>query len=139
MDLPGAEDSLLIRTDYSDDLAWEQIAEAIRAPAGEFRAYVAVVSDRRYQGLSAAEVVDLLPEDFDKSFIFIGDETTVRHPEHPVLVVDLYEERGRTFRVIPSQMWSVENNLSIANMDFDEFVDYVEADGVFRGFPDSAG
>jgi hypothetical protein len=39
------------------------------------------------------------------------------------------------FRVIPSQMWSVENNLSIANMDFFEFADAVGDDGIFRGFP----
>jgi hypothetical protein len=29
----------------------------------------------------------------------------------------------------------VENNLSLANMDFHEFADNVGADGVFRGFP----
>jgi hypothetical protein len=31
-------------------------------------------------------------------------------------------------------MWGVENNLSVANMDFHEFADNVEDDGVFRGF-----
>ena len=50
-------------------------------------------------------------------------------------MVDLYEEPGRTFRVIPAEIWSVDNNLSIANMDFAEFADAVEPDGVFRGFP----
>ena len=48
----------------------------------------------------------------------------------------MYDEPGRTFRVIPSEMWSVENNLSIANMDFAEFADAVDEDGVFRGFPE---
>ena len=28
----------------------------------------------------------------------------------------------RTFRVVASEMWSVENNLSIANMGLEEFV-----------------
>jgi hypothetical protein len=32
-------------------------------------------------------------------------------------------------------MWGVENNLSIANMDYSEFADEVDPDGVFRGFP----
>jgi hypothetical protein len=32
-------------------------------------------------------------------------------------------------------MWGVENNLSIANMDFEEFADAVGPDGIFRGFP----
>ena len=62
--------------------------------------------------------------------------------QHPVLAVDVYvpewerEEGikpGRTFRVIPSKMWSVENNLSMANADWEDFMDYVEADGIYRG------
>jgi hypothetical protein len=55
-------------------------------------------------------------------------------PEHPVLALDLYSDPGRTLRVIPSEMWGVENNLSLANMDFEEFADAVDKDGVFRGF-----
>jgi Domain of unknown function (DUF6924) len=31
-------------------------------------------------------------------------------------------------------MWSVENNLSIANMDFEDFADATDDDGIFRGF-----
>lgn len=49
-------------------------------------------------------------------------------------MVDLDDEPGRTFRVIPRELWSVENNLSIANMDYRDFADSVGADGVFRGF-----
>ena len=30
--------------------------------------------------------------------------------------------------------WSVENNLSIANMDWEEFADAVDDAGIFRGF-----
>ena len=37
--------------------------------------------------------------------------------------------------VVPGQVWSIENNLSIANMDFFEFADRTDPDGVFRGFP----
>ena len=67
-------------------------------------------------------------------FVFIVDRTTFTNPEQPVLVVDLCNELGRTFRIIPSEMWGVENNLSLSNMDFFEFADNVDADGVFRGF-----
>jgi len=59
---------------------------------------------------------------------------TLTNAEHPILVVDLWETPGRTFRVIPARMWSVENNLSLANMDFHEFAESAGADGVFRGF-----
>jgi hypothetical protein len=55
--------------------------------------------------------------------------------EHLLLVVDLYAERGREFRAEPSQIQGIENNLSIANMDFAEFADNCDPEGVFRGFP----
>ncbi|HET7601047.1 MAG TPA: hypothetical protein VFK09_12185 [Gemmatimonadales bacterium] len=51
-------------------------------------------------------------------------------------MVDLYAEPGRTFRVVPRETWAVENNLSIANMDFAEFADRADPDGIFRGFPE---
>jgi hypothetical protein len=49
----------------------------------------------------------------------------------------LFDDPGRVFRVVPSQILGIENNLSTANMDFDEFADSVGEDGVFRGFLDS--
>jgi hypothetical protein len=35
-------------------------------------------------------------------------------------------------------MWSVENNLSIANMGFEEFVDAADPNGTYRGIPGTA-
>jgi hypothetical protein len=52
-----------------------------------------------------------------------------------LLVVDLKRRPGRSFRVIVQELWGVENNLSLANMDFEEFADSCDPDGVFRGFP----
>ena len=40
-----------------------------------------------------------------------------------------------SFRALPSVIHSVENNLSLANMDFEHFVGSVGSDGIFRGFP----
>jgi len=71
------------------------------------------------------------------TFVFIVDHIALTHPDHPIQVVDLYTEPGRVFRVIPSEMWAVQNNLSIANMDFEDFADAVDQDGIFRGFPGS--
>ncbi len=51
--------------------------------------------------------------------------------------MDLYDGSGHEFRAIPSQIQGIENNLSIANMDFEEFAEAVDEDGVFRGFPQS--
>jgi hypothetical protein len=55
-----------------------------------------------------------------------------------MLVIELHEEPGRTFRAIPFQSQSIErNNLSIARMDFSDFADAVDIEGVFRGFPET--
>jgi len=35
---------------------------------------------------------------------------------------------------VASELWGIENNLSIANMDFWEFAAAVDEDGVHRGF-----
>jgi hypothetical protein len=35
--------------------------------------------------------------------------------------------------VIPAEMWAVENNLSTANMGFEEFANGADPDGVYRG------
>jgi hypothetical protein len=69
------------------------------------------------------------------SFIVLVDQLAISHPDHPLLIVDLYEESGQEFRAIPSQIQGVENNLSIANLDFEEFAQAVDKDGVLRGFP----
>jgi hypothetical protein len=131
---------LVLRTDFSDNEAWSDLCVEIQAPEPEngFAAYVDCVSDPSYDGASAARLVELAQGDDSRTFLFVVDEVAIRDPEHPVLVVDLYDEVGRTFRVSPQEIWGVENNLSISNMDFCEFADNVGADGVFRGFPPEA-
>ena len=140
--LPNTRFALMLRTDFSNDPAWEAVCAAVQEPSTEFKIYgwefkanVQFLSDPEYDDLSLKDLADLVPPDFNHSIIFLVDRMTLSHPEHPLLVVDLYEEPGRTFRVIPSEMWAVENNLSIANMSFFEFADNIDPDGIFRGFP----
>ncbi|AFY31186.1 hypothetical protein [Calothrix sp. PCC 7507] len=135
--LPKTDNSLVLRSDFSDDSAWESICAAIREPVGEFRAFVDCINDSDYEGLTIEQLIAIAPKGSDHSFVFIVDRTALTHVEHPILVVDLYDEPGRTFRVIPREMWSVENNLSIANMEYCEFAVSVDQDGIFRGFPQS--
>lgn len=133
--LPKTANALVLRTDFSDDVVWNAVCSEIQAVVGEFRAYVDCVSDARYAGLSIGTIVELALKERDRTFLFMVDEMTTTHPEHLILVVDLHEEPGRSFRVIPRELWGIENNLSIANMDFAEFADSVDPDGIFRGFP----
>ncbi len=136
--IPETENSLVLRADFSDDAAWEAICKAIEEPVGEFQfqAFVDFLNEPEYDGIDAEKLVSLIHKDSQHAFVFVVDHTTVSKNDHPILCVGLYDEPGRTFRVIPSEMWAVENNLSIANMDFDDFAGAVDPDGVFRGFPE---
>jgi hypothetical protein len=131
--LPRSEQALVIRTDFSDDTAWNTVVTAIQQPVEGFYAYVDFVDDPAFDGLTVEHLV-ARRDDSTKSYAIVADALTVKEAEHPLLVVDLFEEPGRTFRAIPSAIQSIENNLSIANMDFWEFADNVDADGVFRAF-----
>ena len=134
-EIPNTEKTLVLRTDFSDDNAWKLICAAIQKPVGIFRANVDFLSDPAFNGLTSEQLLSLVPQHSDNGFIFIVDRETLIHPDHPVLVMDLLSEPGRTFRVIPSEMWGIENNLPIGNMDFEEFADSTDPDGIFRGFP----
>jgi hypothetical protein len=134
--IPTTENSLVLRTHFSDESAWEAFCAAVQQPDEDigFTAGVDFVSDPEYAGLTAELLPSVLGEDSERMFAFIIDQDALSRPDHPILVVDLFDEPGRTFRVIRSEMWSVENNLSIANMGFSEFADAAGPDGVFRGF-----
>ena len=128
-------ESLVLRTDFSDDAVWAALCEKMRAPQGDFRADLHCVSDPDFAGLTAEGLTALAERSDYLGFAFLVDTTALVHPDSPILVVDLDAEPGRTFRVVPSEMWSVQNNLAIANMDFADFADAADADGIFRGFP----
>jgi hypothetical protein len=132
--IPETHNALVLRTDFSDAAAWEAMCAAIQKPHGAFRAFVDFVDDSEYNSIAIDQVLALIPPASNHTFMFMVDGTALSQADHPILVVDLNEERGRTFRVIPSQMWDVENNLSLAILDFAEFADAVDTDGIFRGF-----
>lgn len=132
--LPESEVSLVVRTDFSDDAAWEEVRRAIAAPVGNFQAHVEFVDDLQYEDLTVGDLIGLDSENSCLTEVYLVDVLTIADPEHPVMVVDVCDEPGRTFRVIPSEMWCVENNLSIANMDWEDFAESLDQDGVFRGF-----
>ncbi|WP_328609841.1 hypothetical protein OG943_12155 [Amycolatopsis sp. NBC_00345] len=62
------------------------------------------------------------------------EQLTARAPEWALLVVRVRPEGNGRLRVIPAELWSVENNISLGNMDWQDFTSAAGADGVFRGF-----
>ncbi len=70
--IPKTEDALVLRTDFSNSAAWEEICAAIRQPVGaeEFQPYVEFVNDPEYDGASVEQILSAIPEDYEHSFLF---------------------------------------------------------------------
>jgi hypothetical protein len=126
--------SLVLRTDFSNDAAWNSVCETIRQFAPNADERFEFVNDSDYAGATTDELVATDPSESAHLFMFIADREALSIAEHPILVVDFYDEVGRSFRVIPSQIQTVEINLFLANMDFRDFADNADPDGVFRRF-----
>jgi hypothetical protein len=132
---PAGLTSLVLRTDFSDDQAWETLQAAINMSC-EYPC-ATYVSDQAYAGVSIQALVEMHSAGGDADYIgylFVADAVTMRGPEQPLLAVDLNWEPGRTFRVPPRWYAGISANLMIANMDFHEFADEVDASGTYRGF-----
>jgi hypothetical protein len=136
--LPKTINPVVLRTDFEGQQAWSTICtliqEPVPSPGYMFHAHVEFLEDREFRGLSKEELLARLPRDYNHSFLFVVDHAATTHAEFPILVVDLRREPGRSFRAIPSAIQAIENNLSIANMDFFEFANAVDEDEIFRGF-----
>jgi hypothetical protein len=135
---PKTQNAVVIRTDFENQDAWNAVCNMIRALIYEgehtFYAYVDFVELRECHGAPVADLIALLPHDYEYSFFFVVDRDALANADLLILVVDLYESPGRTFRTMPTQIQCIENNLSIANMGFEEFAEATDQNGVFRGF-----
>jgi hypothetical protein len=151
---PRRDDPWVIRTDFSDDHQWATVQDLISAPqrelGTEYFAYVKFVGNEAYRNKEPEDLVHSLPDSYANMFCFVVDRRCTENQEHPVLVVGFYPrghesyarrprstptEEIATFRALPNQIQSIENNLSTGNMGFEEFANKVDADGVFRDFP----
>jgi len=134
-DLPASADTLVVRTDYSDEAAWVRVRDEIEASDEWSSAYVSFISDPDFEGLGVDEL-SALGRRAHQGYMFVVDRVTLADQEHPVLLLDIADEPEPSFRVVPWEMAGIDNNLSIANMDWSDFAESTDADGVFRGFPD---
>lgn len=113
---------------------WEAAQAAAKNPPAPFRANFEFVTSPKFDGKTLNETLAALPKDYPHSFVFVADDQTLDTLGFPFLCIDLLDERRPTFRVDAKHAASVANNLSLANMDFGEFLESSKKHGVFRGF-----
>ena len=154
----------LIRTDFTNDTAWRAVADAVSKPVdfddpdnpepgdGAYSPNITAVDDRAFEGVTSV----LLGEAFSTTdgvggYVLLADSRSMTEAladgELTVDYVDLSVSdpedaelfnsfMGRSFRCVVPEIASIEANLSISNVDFDEFADSTDPDGVFRGLAD---
>ena len=152
--LPASNQTQLVRTDFTDHDAWQvickqctELSEAdqahfdeyakLNADMGqpmEYQSPLEIINDRDFAYFTPEKLYKAIPKESDQACLLMADEKTFTHPEHPILVVDLIDQPGQMFRAIPSQIQTIEANLAIANMDWEDFADGIDEDGIFRGF-----
>jgi hypothetical protein len=149
----------LIRTDFTDDHAWDIVVREVTrprqfdgSPYGPYEPQVAVCDDPFFTGATGESLAELAASHENlRGYVVLADARSMAEAEPDdditLAYVDLSVEDdddpelrvidshlGRTFRCAVSEFASTEANLAIANMSFGEFADDVGTDGVFRGF-----
>ncbi|MFJ3895484.1 DUF6924 domain-containing protein [Streptomyces sp. NPDC090083] len=147
--------AVIIRTDFSDEAAWRQVAEELEESAPD---------DDPAESYDVVDAPELADADTDTilaavaaheelweqlSVVFVADSKTMRFETRTLLTVTTmtreimgeqgYEamtEFGREFRTVPSGLHSIHANLELANMDFEDFSAKAHKDpeGIFRSF-----
>jgi hypothetical protein len=131
--MPLTKERMVIRTDFSNQEAWEKIRDILGAPIGTFDSKAVFVDDTDFKGATKGQLLGLIRSNCTHSFAVIVDERAILDPDHPVLIVDLRGSLGREFRAIPSSVLGIETSLSMAFMGFEHLADAVDGRGVFRG------
>lgn len=106
---------------------------AMGAQQGDFSANISPIDDSSFEGVTPGQA-SVMAVAAGHAICLLVDGDALSHPDHAFLVVEAANVEARAFRCVPEQTWSVENNLSLANMDFDDFVRATDATGTFRGF-----
>ncbi len=124
----------LIKTATGSENEWKNTVMTVSSPPDPYFAAIEFVESSTFEGKRIEDIISSLPENYPYSFVFFADERTMKETNYPCLVVDLIEPNHPSFRANAITLASIENNLSIANMGFEEFAEAAKETDVFNGF-----
>ncbi|MFD4508009.1 DUF6924 domain-containing protein [Streptomyces sp. NPDC058457] len=141
--------ALVIRTDYSDDTAWQAVRAELLQPwgDGDYEPVVHVVDDPTWAEAAADEVISVVSADEELSVVFLADRATMLSRHHAMLAVAVltreecasdeeFDVYGGAVRTVPAGVHDIHANLAIANLDFADVLEAARStpEGVFRSF-----
>jgi len=100
----GDPDVYFIRTDFSSAVRWQEICHTLGEALRELEMKAQFIEARELDCASPGDLVPILEGNPYYSFALILDRVSMESPDFPVLVLDLLEEPGRTFRQLPIQI-----------------------------------
>lgn len=124
--LPETDHSPFLRTDFTDDEAWQALLDEISDD------WVTVMADPGHRDLSVPELVALVPAGSRYPVLVVADRATFASGERALLLIDVRDEPGRTFRAVPDAFQSAITNLAIQNQSFGDYLDSLDTAGVYR-------
>lgn len=133
--LPEVSNSLLIRTFFADQQAWENLVTTLRTPSGfdgaETVADLTIVDDPSFADMSVEQLRSWV-DSSEHGYFYVADETAHTTDEQLLLIVDLTAGDGEPAeaRCVAADLWEIDANVSIGNMFISDFL---EEDGVCRG------
>src|SRR5260370_40807714 len=85
-ELSASDETLLLRSDYSDQPAWVEFCRLVEAPYEEgFRAYVTFIDNPVLSGRTLEELTAVAESGGYQSFFVVPDHEAISKPEDPVL------------------------------------------------------
>jgi hypothetical protein len=129
--IPATVSTPLVRTCFDRPDGWSALLAALSQPSVDgFLANLSIIDESRFSNTRPS---DYKIDSQKHAIVFFADEEAQMLPGYLLLVVSAFEP-SMALRVLAKEAWSIENNLSLSNMDFAEFVSAAGRDGVFRGF-----
>jgi hypothetical protein len=88
-------DALVVRTDYSDERAWQEVTATLARRWGDigFESCLCLVDDRGWAGASVDEVLAGLPT--RSGVVFLADRVTMHADHHALLAITTVTRRIR--------------------------------------------
>lgn len=123
-------DVICFRTDFSDDNKWKNIKEKIKND-GEYECFLKYIEEKKFENTEKEKIIEFLNSiNYEYDFFIICDSQSMN--DETLLIININSKNN--FRCRASLLWSPVNNLSIANMDFDEFKNNANDNNIFNGF-----
>lgn len=124
--------ALVIRTDFTDEDAWDRVVQELREPWLDDPVEPFAISDLRFAGQPPDRLLRAIrAASHGPGVFFLADEATMREPDNPLLAVttewdgepfqDDDEPFVTQFRLRPDAAVEVSTNINIGNMDFKDF------------------